>query len=202
MERTSEATSNINHSSHPTLELSHERNQIFLFLRSQLGLQDDVEKFHHIFQRQKPAIMKVRWAFLNAPQRECLYRTIGRLGLDESLDLEIVHLLIHEKWPGVTARALRFAKEKRLASKLTFRRLVSLQSTRLQIELGCRREVEHVLHLGHMANLDAIENIHTLLDGMHFVAIKVGRALFELGEVLNGAQAAFGAMDLLVMNAA
>jgi hypothetical protein len=49
-----------------------------------------------------------------------------------------------------------------------------------------------------VADGDAVQDVHALLHRMDGIAVEVGGALLELGEVFNRAQAAFGAMDLLV----
>ena len=53
-------------------------------------------------------------------------------------------------------------------------------------ELGGRREVQHVLDLGHHVHLaGAVGHIDALLGGDHLVAVEVGGPLLELGEVLD-----------------
>src|SRR3954465_13928283 len=49
-----------------------------------------------------------------------------------------------------------------------------------------------------MTDLDAVQDIHALLDSVDLIAIEIGCALFEFGEVLDGAQAALGGVDLLI----
>ena len=53
-----------------------------------------------------------------------------------------------------------------------------------------------------MADLNAIEDVHALLDGVDLVAVEIGGALLELGEILDRAQAALGAVNLLIDHAA
>src|SRR3954452_8800318 len=53
-----------------------------------------------------------------------------------------------------------------------------------------------------MADLNAIEDHHSLLDGVNRVSIEVRGALFELRKVLNRAKTAFRGVDLLVEDAA
>ena len=65
-------------------------------------------------------------------------------------------------------------------------------------QLRRRREVEHVLHLGHVGDLDPIQDVQPLLHGVDLVAVEVGRPLLELGEVLDRAQAPLRPVDLLV----
>ena len=59
------------------LQLPHELNQIVLFLGSEFEFQDQVEELHRVFQCQEPAVMEIRWAVLDTPQRECLNRSIS-----------------------------------------------------------------------------------------------------------------------------
>jgi hypothetical protein len=58
------------------------------------------------------------------------------------------------------------------------------------------------LHLGHMADLNPIEDIHTLLDGVDLVAVEICGTLLKLGEVLHRTQAALGTVDMLIKDAA
>src|SRR3954466_14630305 len=53
-----------------------------------------------------------------------------------------------------------------------------------------------------MADLNAIEDHHPLLDGVDRVSIEVRGALFELRKVLNRAKTTFRRVDLLVEDAA
>jgi len=59
------------------LQLPHELNQIVLFLGSEFEFQDQVEELHRVFQCQEPAVMEIRWAVLDTPQRESLNRSIS-----------------------------------------------------------------------------------------------------------------------------
>ena len=43
--------------------------------------------------------------------------------------------------------------------------------------------------LGHVADLNAIEDVHSLLDRVNLVAVEVCGPLFEFGEVFNGSEA-------------
>ena len=61
----------------PHLQLPHELNQIVLFLRSEFEFQDQVEELHRVLQCQKPAVMEIRWAVFDTPQRERLNRSIS-----------------------------------------------------------------------------------------------------------------------------
>ncbi len=55
-----------------------------------------------------------------------------------------------------------------------------------QVELRRRREIQHLLEIGHEVDLAAaLEGVHALLRGDHDVAVEIGRALLELGEILD-----------------
>src|SRR5688572_19926726 len=109
--------------------------------------------------------------------------------------------MIHEEWTGMAIRALRLSEKQLLASKLALCGLFALQTPGLKIEFGRRRKVEHVLHLGHMTDLDTIEDVHSLLYRVDFVAIKIRCPLLELCKVFNGSQASLRSMNLLIMHA-
>src|SRR5215813_4495885 len=64
------------------------------------------------------------------------------------------------------------------------------------------RKIEHVLHLSHMADLNPVEDIYALLHGVDCVTVEIRGALLELGEVFHRTQAALGAMNLLIKEAA
>ena len=122
--------------------------------------------------------------------------------VDEALDLQVVHLVIEVERRRMAAGALRLAEEELLAAQLGSVSPSRGSSRPGQVELRRRREVEHVLHLRHVDDLDPVEDVHALLDGVDLVAVEVGGALLELGEVLDRAQAALRAVDLLVEQAA
>src|SRR5262249_17542920 len=57
-------------------------------------------------------------------------------------------------------------------------------------------------HLGHVADLNPVEDIHALLHGVDWVTVEIRGALLELREVFHGTQAALGAVNLLIKEAA
>ena len=174
----------------------HEGHQIALFLGGQVECQDQIEELDRIFEGQAPAVMQVRRALLDAAQRKGLDRP-QRGFVDKPLDSEIVHLVIEvERW-GMTGGALPLAKEHLFAAPFALGGPGGIQPP-LRRELRGRRKVEHVLHLGHMRDLDAIQDHQALLHGMDRIAVKVRGPLFELGKILHRAQAALGAVNLLV----
>ena len=65
-----------------------------------------------------------------------------------------------------------------------------------------RRKIDDVLHLRHHRHLViAVEQVHALALRAHLVAVEVGGALLELGEVLDRTKGTLGAVDLLVEQA-
>jgi hypothetical protein len=70
-------------------------------------------------------------------------------------------------------------------------------------QLRRRREVEQLLELGHEVHLAAaLQRVDALLGGDHRVAVEVGGALLELGEVLDRLQRALRAEQALDVDAA
>ena len=105
-------------------------NQVVLFLGSEFEFQDQVEELHRVFQRQKPAVMEIRWAVLDTPQRERLNRSISCLVFQESLDVEVVHLVIEINGRRMAGGALRLAKEQFLAREFAGRGLRRVEPAR------------------------------------------------------------------------
>src|SRR5258708_19849356 len=67
------------------------------------------------------------------------------------------------------------------------------------VEFRCWGKIDDVLHLPHHRNLiGSIGQIDALALRAHMIAIEIGGALFELGEILNGAQRSFRSMNALV----
>src|SRR5262249_14763338 len=105
----------------------------------------------------------------------------------ESLHLQVMHQVVGVVGRNVTDRAVRLAEEDRLAAQL---RLTGLRrvETAIEVELRRGRKVEQFLHLGHEMNLTAaLQRVDAFLCGDDRVAVEVGAALFELGEVLDRA---------------
>src|ERR1700730_12761895 len=112
------------------LQLPHEVNQVVLFPGSEFEFQDQVEGLHRVFQCQKPAVVEIRWAILDTPQRERLNRSISCFVSQESLDVEVVHLVIEIKGGRMAGGALRFAKEQFLARDFAGRGLPRVEPAR------------------------------------------------------------------------
>ena len=49
------------HSTALSLQRTHERHEVVLFLLGELRLQDQVEELHRIFQRQQATVVQVGW---------------------------------------------------------------------------------------------------------------------------------------------
>ena len=112
------------------LQLPHELNQIVLFLGSEFEFQDQIEELHRVFQCQKPAVMEIRWAVLDTPQRERLNRSISCFVFQESLDVEVVHLVIEINRRRMAGGTLRFAKEQFLPREFASRGLRRVEPAR------------------------------------------------------------------------
>jgi hypothetical protein len=134
------------------------------------------------------------------PRSVKVHRAVTGL-VDKPLEPQVMHLMIHEGRAGVAGRALPLTEEDLFATQLAFGRFALIEPSGGQ-QLGCGREVEHVLHLRHVTDLHTVDDVHALLGGADLVTVEVGRALLELGEVFDRAEAALGAVDLLLENAA
>src|SRR5437764_1669883 len=102
----------------------------------------------------------------------------------------------------MTGDTLRFAKEKFLPANLAFIRFGRVEAGSRRVQFRRGRKVEHILHLRHVTDLHAIDNVRTFLEGVNLIAVEVGRALLELGEVFDGTQTALRAMHLLIEKSA
>ena len=98
--------------------------------------------------------------------------------------------------------ALALSEENLLAADIALCGFGAIQTPGSHIQFRRGRKIEHILHLGHVADLNPIEDIHTLLDGVDLVPVEVCGALLKLGEVLHRTQAALGTVDLLIKKAA
>src|SRR5260370_7125875 len=102
----------------------------------------------------------------------------------------------------MTRRAVRLAEEERLAAHLLSGGFCRIELS-INIELGSGRKVEYFLKLRHEVNLaSTLESVDALLGSDHCVAVKVGRALLEFGEVLDRLQTALRAEQTLDVDAA
>src|SRR5262249_17870031 len=107
-------------------QYAHEGHQIALLLRGELEFQDQIEEFDRIFQRQTPAVMKVRRTLLDTAQRKRLDRPQGSF-VDKTLDAEIVHLVIQVEWRSMAGGALPLPKEDLFAAPFALGGLGGIQ---------------------------------------------------------------------------
>ena len=169
----------------------------------------EVEELDRVLQRQQAVVVQVRRRVLDAAQREGLDRAVGRglaavdhLLLEEALDPQVVHEVVGVVRRGVAGDALGLAEEQLLAAQLALAGLGGIELAE-HVELGRRREVEQVLELGHEVHLAAaLEDVDALALRLHRVAVEVGGALLELGEVLDGLHRALRAEETLDVHAA
>src|SRR5450759_984663 len=93
------------------------------------------------------------------------------------------------------------AGEQDLAAQFGRLRLLGVQAAE-DVQLRRWGEVEQLLHLGHEVNLGAaVQNVDSLLGGNHVVAVKVGRPLLELREVLDALEGPLRAKQPLDVDA-
>src|SRR5258706_13193794 len=113
--------------------------------------------------------------------------------LVEALRLEIVHEVIRVVRRLMTHRALAFAEEYGLAAQLSGRCFGTVEVAE-DVELRCRREVQHLLEFRHLMDLAAaIEDVHSFFGRDDMVAVEVRGALLELGKILPRLRATPGA---------
>ena len=98
----------------------------------------------------------------------------------------------------MAGHASGFPEEQILALHLLRRCLFAVEPPRHRIQLRGRREIDHVLHLRHMRHQQTVDHIHAFFDRPDLIAVEIGGALLELGEILHGPQAALRPMNLLV----
>ena len=167
------------------LQLAHEGDEVLLLLRSELQLENDVEELHSVFERQQSAIVQIRRTVFDASKCKGLDRAIPWLVPEKALDMQVVHLVVEIEWRCVTTGTLALSEENFFAANFAFRRFRPVETAGCCVEFWCGWEVKHILHLRHVADLDAIENHHSLLHCVNGIAIEVGGALLELGEILD-----------------
>jgi len=122
--------------------------------------------------------------------------------LEEALGLQVVHQIIGVEGRLMAGRALAFAEEDLLAAHLGLRRLGGIELAE-NVELGCGRKIQHLLEIGHEVDLAAaLERVHAFLCGLHDIAVEIGGALLELGEILDRLQRTLRAEEPLNVQAA
>ena len=132
--------------------------------------------------------MKVWGRVLDAAQDEGLDGTIPLRA--KALQMKVMHLMIGIR-RGLMANGAPGLAEKHIFT-LDFKRrcLLPVEPACHRIQFGSRRKVDHVLHLRHVGDGNAINNIHPFFDRPDHVAVEIGRALFELREILDRPKAA------------
>ncbi len=109
--------------------------------------------------------------------------------LEEALGLEVVHQSCRCR-TAADGRLAHWPLPKKivLAPHLGLRRLGGIELAE-DVELRRRRKVQHLLKIGHEVDLAAaLERIDALLRGDHDIAVEIGGALLELGEILDRLQ--------------
>ena len=135
------------------------------------------------------------------PRRVNVFIGRGRL-VDEAFEPEIVHAVVEIDGRSMAFGASALAEEHLLAAALGIGGFRRIEPGGGDVEFGRRREVEHVLHLRHVRNLDAIELSKTFFHGVDRIAVEIGGAEFEFGEVLDRAETPLGTVQLLIEHAA
>src|SRR5215831_12760402 len=184
------------------LKFPHKRDKVFLLSRSKFQLQHNVEELDRILQREAAPVVHIRRAVFYTAKRESLDRTVSRFLFHETFGVEIMHLVVQIKWSRVALGALSLAEKDLFTTQFAVGRSAANEVACGSIQLGSRREIENILHLSHMADRNAVENIHSLFDCVNLIAVEIRRPLLELGEVLHRAKASFRSVDLLVLQAA
>jgi len=86
----------------PNLELAQERDQILFLRLSQPELQDHIEKFDGVLDREGAAVVQIGRTFSNPPERERFDRTVAGFVFQEPFQMQIVHLIIQVERRGMT----------------------------------------------------------------------------------------------------
>src|SRR5262249_34795679 len=130
------------------------------------------------------------------------YHSVDYLRLVKAFHLQVMHQVVGVVRRSVADRAIRLAEEERLAAQL---RLAGLRrvETAINGEVRRWRKVEQSLHLAHEVHLTAaLQRVDAFLGGDDRIAVEVGSALLEFGEVFDRAQSALRAEEPLDIDAA
>ncbi len=138
-----------------TSKLPQEGRQISLLFLSKSQAQNKIEKFHGVLQRQAAAVMQIRRALLNASQGEGLNRSVARFPR-EPFDHQVVQLMVHIGWGKMAAPASAFSEKNPLPIHLAFGSFRWVETTP-NVQFRSGRKIEHILHLSHVGDLDAVE---------------------------------------------
>jgi len=162
-----------------------------LLVGRQVDAEHQVEELDRVVEGEQPAVVVVGRRVLDPAQHEGLDGAVGdaalvadRLRRVEALELQVVHPVVEVEGRHVALGAAALSE----ALAFLLRRRVRNEAAK-PVQLRRRRKVEHVLHPGHHGDLTGpVRKVHALLGRRHLVAVEVGRALLELGEVLHGPQ--------------
>lgn len=137
--------------------------------------------------------------FLDRPIRQFHKIVYGLADLEEPLKLEIVYVVVHERRLRDMAQdALPLSHEDFLTGELLPGSFRGIEVTK-RVKLGRGRKIDNVLHLRHHRHLVvAVEQVDALALRARLVAVEIGGALLELGEILDRTQGTLGAVDLLI----
>src|SRR5262249_41034314 len=101
-------------------EHSQERDKVTLLWLRQVQPLNQVEKLDGILESEATAVVEIGRTFLDSPQSETLDGTVARLALQESLHMQIVHLVVKIQRGRVADGAVGLAEEQLLATQLLF----------------------------------------------------------------------------------
>ena len=114
--------------------------------------------------------------------------TVDRNSVVEAFRPQVVHQVIGVGRRRVARRTLRLAEEEGFSPPFCLVRHRRVEAPE-HVQLRRWREVEQVLELAHEMHLAAaLEGIDAFARGARAVAVEVGGALLELGEILDALQ--------------
>jgi hypothetical protein len=80
--------------------------------------------------------------------------------------MKVMHLIVKIEGSGMAACALPLPKENLFASQLTLGGFGFVEPAGEGVHHRRWREIQHVLHWSHVADLDTVENVHAFLNGL------------------------------------
>ena len=116
--------------------------------------------------------------------------------------MQVVHLVVEVERRRVAGGALALAEEELLAAQLALGRLGRVEPARDGSSFGAGGKSSMFCIWAMWVTWTRSRIMHALLHGVDRIAVEVGGALLELGEVLDRPQAPLRAVDLLVEHAA
>src|SRR5882724_8740053 len=191
------------------LKSAQECHQILLLLRRQFRAEYQVEELDRVLQRQQTLVVHIGRVILDPAQRKGFdqpvadgHHVVDHHRLEEPLGLQVVHRVVGVKRRLVAIRALALAEEDLLAPHLSGRRLAGNELAK-DVELRRRRKVQHLFKIGHEVDRGAArEGVRALLRGDHNIAVEIGGALLEFGEILDRLQSTLQAEEPLSVHSA